>query len=527
MLDRDDNPYLIFESLNATGQPLTQADLIRNFVFMRVHAKHQDKVFRECWQPMQERLGKHLTEFMRHFLMRDGRVIKQGDVYFSFKECVEERDEEDIQGYLTEIASFSVNYSRLIDPSLDPSVELSQRLARLNRIEATTAYPFLLNVYHDYAAGRLRLDDVSDILDILEAFLIRRYVCGIPTNSLSKIFVSLYAQAQTANSLKEGVKAVLSDRGFPRDKNFRDQFVTLQVYGGGDRRDKAKLILDRLEASFEHKESIDTTTLSIEHVMPQTLTDWWKEHLGDVWQETYESWLDTIGNLTLTGYNPELSNFDFTKKRAILNASHIELNRYFGNIDRWDDDAIRKRGEELAERAIRIWPDVATTAKEQEDPVEAEEEREEFTAILDAVIEDLGGSEAEVGTGRFRIHRLPDGRVVNAKYSRSHVRYYWFGLHTSLWDDIRRANATHMILVLGTAGYAVVPIDIMQKYVAEARTSPKEDGSVRHYHVLVSTGPKPELFHHGVASRYPIYTYIRPLPAKPSQDKNNNDTSST
>jgi uncharacterized protein with ParB-like and HNH nuclease domain len=318
VLDRDDNPYLIFESLNAKGQPLAQADLIRNFFFMRIQATSQEKVFRDCWQPMQDRLGKHLTEFIRHYLMRDGRVVKQGDVYFTVKECVEERQDEDVHDYLTELATYSGYYARLTNPTLEQCGELAPRLARLNRFEATTAYPFLLNVYHDYATGRVTEQEFAAILDVLEAFLIRRYVCGVPTNALSRIFIALHSQATAGGPLVEGVKRVLGDKNFPRDKQFREQFVTLQMYGGGDRRDKAKLILDRMEASYQHKEPIGADTLTIEHVMPQTPTDWWKEHLGDDWASTHEYWLDTVGNLTLTGYNPELSNSDFPKKKAIL-----------------------------------------------------------------------------------------------------------------------------------------------------------------------------------------------------------------
>src|SRR5262249_48341889 len=118
---------------------------------------------------------------------------------------------------------------------------------------------------------------------------------------------------------------------------------------------------------------------------------------------------------------------------------------------------------------------------------------------------------AQVGTGRFRIHQLADGRVVNLKYSRSHGKYYWFGLHASLWEDLPRAGTTHMVLVLGTTGYATVPLSVMSDYVAEAGTSPKGDGTVRHYHVLVSTGAKPELFHHGKPTRIPIDTYFTPF----------------
>jgi len=508
VLDRDDNPYLIFESLNAKGQPLEQADLIRNFFFMRVHVASQDKVFRECWQPMQERLGKHLTEFIMHFLMRDGRGVKQGDVYFTVKECVEERGDDDVIGYLTDLASFSGYYARFTNPAQEPSGELAPRLARLNRFEATTAYPFLLNVYHDYARGRVSEGEFAAVLDVLETFLIRRYVCGVPTNALTRIFVALYAQATSGGPLLEGVKRVLADKSFPRDRQFREQFVPWQLYGGGDGRDKAKLILDQLEASYEHKEPIDSDSLTIEHVMPQTPSDWWKEQLGGDWASTHEYWLHTVGNLTLTGYNPELSNSDFPKKKAILSKSHVELNRYFIGVETWDGDAIARRGEALAELAVGVWPDFARRDDVPEVETEREDEREEVAAVLDEILDHLGGAVAQVGTGRFRIHQLTDGRVVNLKYSRSHGKYYWFGLHASLWDDLRRAGATHMVLVLGTNGYAMVPLSVMAEYVAEAGTSPKSDGTIRHYHVLVSTGPKPELFHHGKPSRIALAPFF-------------------
>lgn len=527
VLDRDDNPHLIFESLNYKGQPLAQADLIRNFFFMRIHATSQDKVFRECWQPMQERLGKHLTEFIRHYLMRDGRVVKQGDVYFTVKEWVEERDGVDVHGYLTDLAAFSGYYALLIDPAQEPSYEIAPRLAQLNRFEATTAYPFLLNVYCDYAADRITEGEFAAVLDVLESFLIRRFVCGVPTNRLNKIFVALYAQARAEGPLLEGVKRVLADKDFPRDKQFREQFVTLHLYGGGDRLDKAKLILDRLEGSYEHKEPIDTDTLSIEHVMPQTATDGWKEQLGDDWASTHEYWLHTVGNLTLTGYNPELSNSDFPKKRAILAKSHVELNRYFADLGVWDGDAIAKRGESLAQRALSIWPDFARRADAPDEEAEPENEREEFAAVLEAVLDDLGGSVAQVGTGRFRIHRLAGGRVVNLKYSRSHGKYYWFGLHASLWEDLRRAGATHMVLVLGNTHYATVPMSVVNEYIADAGTSPKGDGTIRHYHVLVSTGAKPELFHHGKPTRIPIDSYLSSFSgAESKSDQVSNDVMS-
>src|SRR5262249_38171286 len=158
--------------------------------------------------------------------------------------------------------------------------------------------------------------------------------------------------------------------------------------------------------------------------------------------------------------NPELSNSDFPRKKAILSSSHVELNRYFANVEVWDGDAIGKRGEALAERALHVWPDFAHRDKGPDMEAAREDDREEFAAVLEAVLHNLGGSVAQVGTGRFRIHRLADGRVVNLKYSRSHGKYYWFGLHASLWEDLQRAGTTHMVLVLGTTGYATIPLSV-------------------------------------------------------------------
>src|SRR5262245_30181087 len=179
VLDKDDNPYLIFESLNAKGRPLTQADLIRNFFFMRMHVNLQEKVYAEHWKPMQDRLGDSLTEYIRHFLMRDGKVVRQSDVYFTLKDSVEDRSHDEIVAYLQEVAAFSRYYARLLRPEEETSRKIGNRLDRLNRYEATTAYPFLLNVYADYDAKKLSEADFAVILDMLESFLIRRFICGV------------------------------------------------------------------------------------------------------------------------------------------------------------------------------------------------------------------------------------------------------------------------------------------------------------------------------------------------------------
>jgi uncharacterized protein with ParB-like and HNH nuclease domain len=354
VLDTDDNPYLVFESLNAKGRPLTQADLIRNYFFMRIHVDKQEKVYTDYWLPMQAALGENLTEFIRHFLMRNGSIIKQGDVYYALKESVSTSNATD---YLSELKKFSIYYQRLIYPELEPEFQLQKYFSRLNRIEVTTAYPLLLNFYSNYADLKITKDDFVTILKTLENYLIRRFVCNVPSNTLNKIFPIVYPQiiSKYPDNIVEGFKTVLQGRGYPKDNEFYLRFRETKFYGGGDRQIKTKLILETIEESFAHKERVPFDNLSIEHIMPQTLSEWWQNELGAEWEETHDLFLHTIGNLTLTAYNTELSNDSFPTKKKTFEESHLELNSYFSEISHWTRNEIEQRAEKLAKQAIELW----------------------------------------------------------------------------------------------------------------------------------------------------------------------------
>ena len=355
VLDYDDNPHLVFESLNAKGRQLTQADLIRNYFFMRIHANDQEDIYRQYWLPMQESLRDNLTECIRHYMMRNGSLVKQGDVYFTLKDLVEGKN---ALKALSEIAQFAEYYKKLLEPQQEANLFIRKALSRLNRLEVTTAYPFLLNCYHDYTIGQLLAADFLKILQMLENFVIRRFVCNLPTSHYNKIFPFLYgwAKDQNPSDFVDGVRAALQRRDYPKDSLFCSRLIEAKLYGTGERAIKTKLILETLEEQFQHKESVGFDMLTIEHILPQTPTDWWKHHLGEDWQADYELYLHTLGNLTLTGYNSELSNEPFTKKRQQLLQSHIELNKYFHNAHKWDREEIEKRSKHLAEIALRCWP---------------------------------------------------------------------------------------------------------------------------------------------------------------------------
>ncbi|PDW01935.1 DUF262 domain-containing protein [Candidatus Viridilinea mediisalina] len=355
VLDVDDNPHLVFESLNAKGRQLTQADLIRNYFFMRIHIDDQENIYRQYWFPMQDGLGENLTECIRHYMMRNGSLVKQGDVYFTLKDRVEDKD---ALKSLAEVAQFAEYYQKLLNPEKEKDTRIRRMIARINRLEVTTAYPFLLNCYHDYTRGNLLAEDFLRLLQMLENFVVRRFVCNVPTSHYNKMFPFLYGWAKENNpsDFVNGVRLELQRREYPKDNLFKTRLIEAKLYGTGERVLKTRLILETLEEQFEHKEKVSFEALTIEHVLPQTPTEWWKQHLGDDWQADYELYLHTLGNLTLTGYNSELSNESFVKKQLHLTQSHIELNKYFQGLQKWDREAIEMRSQFLANLALQCWP---------------------------------------------------------------------------------------------------------------------------------------------------------------------------
>lgn len=370
VLDVDDNPYLVFESLNAKGRLLTQADLIRNYFFMRIDINDQEDLYQKYWNPMQLELKDSLTEYIRHFLMSDGRNVKQSDVYYELKDNV---SPSNVIDYLIRLKIYSSFYNKFINPEAESDADIRRLFIRLKRIEVTTVYPFLLNVYGAYNEGKITKAELVEVISVLENFLIRRFICNVPTNQLGKIFVSLYQQIliNFKDDCVNGVKSILQNKGYPKDAEFFERFKDAKLYGISDRQTKTRLILETLEDSYQHKEVISFDGASIEHVMPQKLTEWWKNNLDHDWEETHQLYLHTIGNLTLTAYNQELSNSSFVDKKNIYQNSHYEMNKYFLSCDSWNKIEIENRSAELASMALRIWKYFGKEGADFSDPKDA------------------------------------------------------------------------------------------------------------------------------------------------------------
>ena len=186
-----DNPYLVFESLNHKGKPLSVADLIRNYVFMNIHVDHQEDIYNDIWKPMQDRLGDTIPEFVRHYLTMNGDYINTGDVYNVLKERIDRIGVEDC---LEELNKFSKFYSIFINPENEDNEKIRKELYVLKRLDISTSYPLLLNIYNIYEEGNITVDEFEEMLCVVENYIVRRFVCGVPTNQLNKVFPQVFIQ---------------------------------------------------------------------------------------------------------------------------------------------------------------------------------------------------------------------------------------------------------------------------------------------------------------------------------------------
>ncbi len=332
-----DNPQLIFESMNSTGKALNQADLIRNFVLMGMEPAHQTRLYQDHWYLMevafgQEGYGQYFDGFMRHYLtIKTGEIPRIGEVYEAFKQYARRREiaTAGIDRLVAEIHLFARFFCAM---ALDQETNklLSVAFRDLRELKVDVAYPFLLELYHDYRNQRLSCDDFCCAVRLIEAYVFRRAVCSIPTNSLNKTFAT-FGKALQKDRYLESIKAHLlklpSRQRFPDDDEFKRELCTRDLYNFRNR----TYWLSRLE-NFERKERVSVGEYTIEHIMPQNkkLSKKWQDELGSEWKSVHQTLLHTLGNLTLTGYNSEYSDRSFAEKRDMqggFRQSPLRLNQ--------------------------------------------------------------------------------------------------------------------------------------------------------------------------------------------------------
>ncbi len=364
-LDRTiDNPQLIFESLNSTGLELSQADLIRNFILMGLERERQDEVYKKYWFPMEGRFGhaeysSYFDRFMRDYLtIKLGRIPNIDDVHKEFKFYSQALVGQDISDVVSDVFKYSEYYVKMVLGKETDQV-LKLNFENLNQLRVDVAYPFLLQVYEDFVGGVIGRDDFVKVIQLIESYVFRRSICGIQTNSLNKTFSLLYRDLDKQNYVESIQSSLLlkdSYRRFPNDFEFQEAISIKDVYNFRNK----NYLFKKLESSKLQNESINFDKLSIEHILPQNpnLSSHWISDLGSNYQEVQEKYLHTLGNLTLTGYNSELSDRPFVDKREAeggFRNSRLYLNSGLRDLEVWNESEIQKRAEQLSQLALTVW----------------------------------------------------------------------------------------------------------------------------------------------------------------------------
>lgn len=369
-LDRaHDNPQLIFESMNSTGRELSQADLVRNFILMGLEPKLQTELYKTYWRPMEKGFGQaaysvHFDAFMRHYLTaKMGDIPNVREVYITFKSYSRHLS-GNTRDLVADIHAYAGYYCAMA-LGTEQNLPLKNAFHDLRELKVDVAYPFLLDVYHDYQKQLLTTDELYQVIRWVESYVFRRAICGIPTNSVNKTFAG-FSRTLKKDRYLESVQAAFltlpSYRRFPSDEEFQRDIKTRDLYNFRSR----SYWLRRLE-NHGRKERVVIEDYTIEHILPQNenLPQEWKIELGAEWQRVQQTWLHTLGNLTLTGYNSEYRDYAFAYKNHQvtdkngdsigLAHSPLKLNLGLGAVQKWDEMSIKNRAERLANDAVKVW----------------------------------------------------------------------------------------------------------------------------------------------------------------------------
>jgi len=372
LMKEGENPQLIFESLNSTGLDLTQADLIRNYLLMGQKYEKQEELYSKYWVKLEEMLpDATISEFVRDYLtLKTGIIPNKDRVYQDFKSYYESLENYDAEGFLEELAEYGEYYScfKYCNGRND---KINDRLSELQRLKSTVVYPFLLNIFEDcYMYHKIDEDAVCDSLDVILSYTMRRLLCELPTNSLNKVFASMPKDIEKVDeeNLCDKVAVVFASKKgkviFPDDSLMREKLLSKDCY----KFPHIKFVLEQIESS-KGKEVVDFEKLTIEHIMPQTLTTQWKSDLGKEALEIYDKYLHVIGNLSLTAYNSEMANNSYEDKRKVYLDSNIYLNREIAEHKTWGKREIVDRCSNMIEEICMLWkcPEIVSSKVDSSD----------------------------------------------------------------------------------------------------------------------------------------------------------------
>ena len=383
--EHGDNPQLIFESLNSTGLDLTESDKIRNYVLMNLPPVVQERYYDSYWNKIEKCCRNELDSFVRNYLtVKLGSIPTLKGIYPTFKNYTKKVN--DIEGVLSDMLRYASSYKDIVTFNLRDS-ETNEIAKRLDLLDMTVAYPFLMAFWTYANEVQLDKSEVYKVFSCIETFIFRRLVCDLPTNALNKIFATLHGSVLKNKKDEDTYSSVMIylleskklTSAFPKDEEFIAGFTSKNIYSM--RAKNKAYIFERLENGSSKEKNdvvsnIEDGILTIEHIMPQTLNKGWKQVLGENWETIQEKWLHTISNLTLSGYNYSYSNRSFVEKKTMENGfeqSGLRLNQYIAKFDKWDETELEARKQKLSEMALKIWayPETSFVPIQQEDDIVA------------------------------------------------------------------------------------------------------------------------------------------------------------
>ncbi len=356
-LGKKDDPQLIFESMNSKGIELTQTDLIRNYIVMETEIEKQEGFYNKYWRAMEEEFKQNkklFDRFVRHYLTIKTDTPNINKVYVALKDY-RQKEGIGIEDLLKDLQKYCGYFCQIVFKK-ESDKDLNKALGFLVDLEMDVIYPLLLELYSDYSDGVLSKADFIPIIALIESYICRRTVCGLGANSLNKVFPSFTKHIQKDEyfeSLKAHFGYLTEKQRFPNNDEFKDCFITIDFY----HLQKREYFLERLE-NFDRKERVYTHEYTTEHIMPQTLTEEWERDLGENFQAIHDKYLHTIGNLTLTGYNQNYSNKSFQEKQGMekgFKNSPLRLNQGLRGLESFGEEEIKKRANDLADWALKIW----------------------------------------------------------------------------------------------------------------------------------------------------------------------------
>lgn len=364
-----DDAQLIFESLNSTGLDLTEGDKIRNFILMGLENSIQEKYYYQYWNKIEKNTGYEVSAFARHYLtIKTGKTPAIKSVYTIFKTYVENGHIE-VLTLLEDMTKYAKYYHAITCADIGPSAA-NAVLSRLNILDMSVSIPYFLALL-DYKNNAGMSDkELIDVVKTIETFIFRRLMCGVPTNALNKIFAQLHRDCMRYITMGTGYAEILkyvlinksSSGRLPNDNEFLSNVEEKDIYS---MQAKNKMYLfDRLENqdTVEHTnviENMQAGTYTIEHIMPQKLSNVWKQALGKDYQRIYDTWINKMANLTLTGYNSQYKNRPFVDKRDTKDGfkdSHLHINTFIANCEKWTEEELKRRNEEFKKLFLQLWP---------------------------------------------------------------------------------------------------------------------------------------------------------------------------